>query len=93
MLNQIPSSRRYQSCGSCGNHRPSRHRQFNEKALSFLIHCGEVEEQSVKCPMCEECYREIREVLIDRSDEFELALRHIPEHAISTAAEVARMRA
>jgi hypothetical protein len=35
---------------------------------------GEVDTKTVDQPLCEPCYNELREVLIDRTDEIEAAL-------------------
>ncbi len=60
-----------QKCGSCQRDQKCRHRHFSRPTVSFLVDSGEVEESAVYKPLCDECYREIREVLIDRAEELE----------------------
>lgn len=92
MLDQTQNSRRSyrQQCGCCRKHQTCRYRHFSPHSLNFLINCGEVEEEAIRRPVCDECYRDIRDVLIDRADElessFELTTR------VLTEAPLERMR-
>ncbi|MFK7872744.1 MAG: hypothetical protein AB8C84_06165 [Oligoflexales bacterium] len=57
------------SCTNCLQKNPSRRRHFSEQAWAALLAWSEVSVSSVKQPICEHCYEEMREVLIDRIDE------------------------
>ncbi|MCX6128437.1 MAG: hypothetical protein NTX25_05150 [Proteobacteria bacterium] len=59
------------SCNACGEERKSRSREFSPHALSALILWGELDQNSVGQPVCEGCYREFRDLLIERTDELE----------------------
>lgn len=58
-----------QCCGACHGERKSTRREFSEQAWAALVSWGEVTEQTVDEPLCNECYGNLRDVLIDRSDE------------------------
>lgn len=59
------------SCSACGEKRKSRSREFSPHALSALIQWGELEQAAIGQPVCEGCYREFRDLLIERTDELE----------------------
>jgi hypothetical protein len=62
-------------CSNCGEDGKSRRRDFSEQAWTVLVLWSEVQTAAVDQPICEHCYNELREVLIDRADEIETALR------------------
>ena len=64
-------------CGNCCSCQEVRHRAFNDGVWNLLVYWGEVEEGARDRPMCAECYRDIRDLLIDRSSEMEAALRQV----------------
>lgn len=57
------------SCSVCCEARKSRSREFSTHAWSALTQWGEVEKISFNQPICEGCYRELRDLLIERSTE------------------------
>ena len=62
-------------CGNCDqNDRTCRHRLFNPQIWSLLVAWQEIPKESVGNPICDSCYTDIRELLIERSDEMEQAL-------------------
>ena len=61
-------------CGNCAAQTRSRRREFTDQIWSVLITWGEVDRSLVDNPICDDCYNEFREVLIDRAKELELAL-------------------
>ena len=65
------------SCGNCCSKQECRHRAFNDDVWDLLVEWGEVEKESRDLPMCAECYRDIRDLLIDRSQEMEVALKQV----------------
>jgi hypothetical protein len=40
----------------------------------LLLHWGEIDESALEQPICDNCYRDLRNLLIDRSDEMEQLL-------------------
>ena len=63
-----------QECANCGEQTRSRKRDFSEKAWQALMFWNEVGKQAIDRPICDECYNELRDVLIDRSDEIETSV-------------------
>ena len=63
------------SCNNCGEHKKSRRRIFSDQAWAVLLLWHEVHAQGVEQPICDDCYQDLRNVLIDRSDEIEQALQ------------------
>jgi hypothetical protein len=63
------------SCTNCGADEKSRKREFSAQAWTVLVLWAEVQKSVVEQPICEECYNELREVLIDRVDEVEAATK------------------
>jgi hypothetical protein len=54
---------------------------FSEQAWTVLLLWNEINPQAVDQPICDECYHEIREILIDRSEEVDSAIQEAqPEH-------------
>lgn len=56
-------------CAHCGDDVKSRRREFSEQAYSALIVWGEIQAAAVDQAICDGCYSELREVLIDRADD------------------------
>ena len=61
-------------CSNCSEDTKSRRREFSEQAWTVLVLWNEVQSAAVDQPICEDCYNELREVLIDRAEEIENAL-------------------
>jgi len=57
------------NCHHCGSGAKSIKREFSPHALRALISWGEFRRENVDQPICEGCYKDIRDVLIERSDE------------------------
>jgi hypothetical protein len=57
------------SCSVCCESRKSRSREFSTHAWTALTMWGEVEQRTFNQPICEGCYRELRDLLIERSAE------------------------
>jgi hypothetical protein len=62
------------TCSNCGEDAKCRRRDFSEQAWTVLVLWAEVQGGAVDQPICEHCYNELREVLIDRADEIEAAI-------------------
>lgn len=56
-------------CSHCGEEAKSRRREFSEQAYSALLIWGEIQAATVDQAICEHCYIELRDVLIDRADD------------------------
>ncbi len=63
-----------ENCANCGADSKCRRRDFSEQAWSVLLLWKEVQTSTVDQAICEDCYNELREVLIDRADEIEDAV-------------------
>ena len=63
------------NCAHCKESVKSKRRDFNEQTWSVLLVWGEVDPGAVDQPLCAGCYGELREVLIDRAGEIEIALQ------------------
>lgn len=61
-------------CSHCQADTKSRRRDFSEQTWTVLMVWGEIDTKTVDQPICEPCYNELREVLIDRTDEIETSL-------------------
>lgn len=63
-----------ENCNNCGEDAKCRRRDFSEQAWTVLVLWNEVQTAAVDQPICEHCYNELREVLIDRADEIETSI-------------------
>ena len=61
-------------CAHCQSTTKSRRRDFSEQTWTVLLVWGEIDTRTVDQPVCEPCYNDLREVLIDRTDEIESTL-------------------
>ncbi len=73
-------------CPNCQTKAICRHRDFSEKALTALMVWEEINADAVGKAICDDCYDELREVLIDRADDIEIAAQE------AKAGEVAKVR-
>ena len=62
------------TCAHCHENTKSRRRDFSEQTWSVLLVWGEIQKPTVDQPICDHCYNELREILIDRSQEIEVAV-------------------
>lgn len=58
-----------QTCASCGETRRCRHREFSTHAWAALLHWEEIDSSMIDQPICNQCYEELRDLLIERSRE------------------------
>lgn len=56
-------------CPRCGLNERLQKRTFSEEALSALIRWGDMDARLRSEAICDSCYGELREVLIERSSE------------------------
>ena len=68
-------------CNNCGVEARARRRTFSEQAWTVLLLWNEISPAAVDQPICEDCYQEMREILIDRTDEIEAAMQQSDEVA------------
>jgi len=61
-------------CCNCGTESTCRRREFSEQAWTVLLLWNEVQAPAVDQPLCDSCYNELRETLIDRAEEMDVAL-------------------
>ena len=86
------SMQAHQNCSNCLAESRVRHRDFSEQVWSLLLVWGEISESSVDQLLCDDCYRDLREVLIERGPEMEAALKGGPA-ALQPAVAVQRKSA
>ncbi|MDD9950657.1 MAG: hypothetical protein OXT67_03735 [Zetaproteobacteria bacterium] len=68
------SKRSSNLCANCSNESVKcKRREFSLQAYTVLLLWQEMSPAAVDQPICEECYDELRDVLIDRRDEIEVA--------------------
>lgn len=67
-----------ETCANCAEVTKCKRRDFSEQAWSVLLVWDEIEPSAVDQPICQDCYTELRDVLIDRADEIEAALAEAP---------------
>lgn len=68
-------SSKVSTCGNCGHSSKCRRRTFSEQAWTVLLLWNEINPGAVDQAICEDCYQEMRDILIDRTDEIDLAMQ------------------
>ena len=58
-----------QDCKCCGDEKRVRHRNFSPHAWAVLMHWEEIDSVAIGQPICDSCYDDLRELLIERSGE------------------------
>lgn len=56
-------------CPRCGIESRVKKRDFSDQALAALVTWGELESEMIDEPICKDCYAELRDILIERSDD------------------------
>ena len=69
------------TCHNCGVEARCSRRQFSEQAWTVLLLWNEINPSAVDQPICADCYEEMRDILIDRTDEIERAMQQSDEVA------------
>lgn len=62
-------SGRFQDCPRCSNSARLEKRPFSDQALAALIVWGDLDRMVVGLAICEECYSELRDILIERCED------------------------
>ncbi len=57
------------NCSVCSEDRKSRYREFSSHAWTALVSWGELGGPMIGQAMCDGCYAEFRDLLIERADE------------------------
>lgn len=78
-------------CENCFSEERSYRRDISAQVWSLLLHWNEVHPGAVDRPICDNCYQDIRDLLIERADEKEHALVSgvVNPHADREAAKIA----
>ena len=63
-----------QNCASCGELKRCRHRDFSPHAWAVLLHWEEISTPVVGQPLCNSCYTELRDLLIDRAEDIDTVI-------------------
>jgi len=63
------------ACVNCDTQTRSRKREFSAQAWSALLTWEEIEKDVIDQPICDACYDELRDILIDRQTEIDNAAR------------------
>ena len=78
----LDTKARAETCSNCGSDSNScRRRTFSEQALTVLLLWNEINPNAIDQGICDDCYQELRDVLIDRSDEIESSMQRREEIA------------
>ena len=72
-------AQKFTSCKNCGTQSFCRRRSFSVQAWTVLLLWNEINPGCVDQAICEQCYDEMRDILIDRADEIELAMKQTDE--------------
>lgn len=67
------------TCKNCNAKGMCRRRSFSEQAWTVLLLWNEINPGCVDQAICSQCYEELREILIDRADEIEMAMTQTEE--------------
>lgn len=59
----------HEECQRCGEFAKLRQRDFSPTALTILLKAGELDKGLIDDPLCDTCYGELREFLIDSSNQ------------------------
>jgi hypothetical protein len=59
-------------CNACDGHVKSVRREFSDQAWAALVAWKELSSKAVDAPLCNDCYFNFRDVLIERADEMRL---------------------
>lgn len=68
-------------CSSCDESVKSIKREFSDQAWAALVSWREVSPKAVDSPLCNDCYFNFRDVLIERADEIRLMSGNIAANA------------
>ena len=68
-------------CTSCDENAKSVRREFSDQAWAALVAWSEVSQKAVDSPICNDCYFNFRDVLIERADEMRLLSVNVASNA------------
>ena len=67
-----------QRCPYCNTNQKCRQRNFSDQIWATLVLWKEIQASAISQPLCDDCYNELREVLIDRASELEMIHVSLP---------------
>lgn len=80
-----------QKCLSCDGNVKSIKREFSDQAWAALVAWNEIQSKAVDTPLCNDCYHNFRDVLIERADEVRLMSSNVANAAVAkTSLRIAR---
>jgi hypothetical protein len=65
----LPMRAKIHDCPRCGNAARLEKRPFSDQALAALVTWGDMDRSLVGQAICEECYTEMRDILIERCED------------------------
>lgn len=77
-------------CPRCGELARLRARSFSDQAMAALVAWDEVGEAAVSAPLCDMCYEELRDILIDRQEELNAGTTASPQPREQSATKPAK---
>lgn len=91
LVGVLPMQNIVETCANCGEDNKCRRRDFSEQAWTALLVWGEIQKTTVDQAICENCYDELRETLIDRHEDIvSSANQPIPTQTRKPAASAAK---
>jgi hypothetical protein len=72
-------------CSACEGHVKSVRREFSDQAWAALVAWKELDDNAVDAPLCNDCYFNFRDVLIERADEMKLMAANVAAKAASAS--------
>lgn len=72
-------TQKFTSCKNCATQTFCRRRTFSVQAWTVLLLWNEINPGCVDQAICDQCYEEMRDILIDRADEIEVAMQQTDE--------------
>lgn len=70
-------------CPRCSGEEKTRVRSFSDQATAALVVWGELNKKLLGQPLCDSCYTELRDVLIERADELARGELLAPEPVVA----------
>lgn len=72
-------------CSACEGQVKSVRREFSDQAWAALVAWKEVDNRAVDGPLCNDCYFNFRDVLIERADEMRLLASNVAAKALAAS--------
>lgn len=72
-------------CSACEGSVKSVRREFSDQAWAALVAWSEIQSEAVDAPLCNDCYFNFRDVLIERADEMKLMSLNVAGKAVAAS--------